>query len=336
MVKFETTVTGADSGIRLDVFLAQAMGLSRGAVQRVLEAALGKVNGQPAKANYRLRAGDVVEAEPLEPKQSAVEPESIPLDVVYEDSDIIVINKPRGIVVHPAPGHESGTLVNAALAHADDLSGIGGELRPGIVHRLDKDTSGLMVMAKSDSAHQSLQAQIQAKTAERVYLAVVWGKPRFEKAEVDAPIGRHPSDRKRMSIMTDSRHTARDAVTELRVIERLGPFAILEARLQTGRTHQIRVHCQFIGHPVVGDPLYGGLRKVPAENVTSTQKSRVESAIVALHGQALHAFKLTITHPRTGEPLEFETPIPDVMQNLLHALREVYYADSSSSYSNNR
>ena len=324
MEKIELKVTDADSGIRLDVFLAQQKGVSRGEAQRILEAGLGKVNGQPAKANYRLREGDVVEAQSLEPKESTVEPEPIPLDVVFEDSDILVIDKPRGIVVHPAPGHESGTLVNAALAHADDLAGIGGELRPGIVHRLDKDTSGLLVIAKNDSAYQSIQAQIQARTAGRVYLAVVWGKPRFERADVDAPIGRHPSDRKKMAVITDSRYTAREAVTELTVIERLGPFALMEARLQTGRTHQIRVHCQYIGHPVVGDPLYGGLRKVPAENVTSTQKPRVESAIAALNGQALHASQLSLTHPRTGEPLQFDTPIPVVMRHLLATLREVY------------
>jgi 23S rRNA pseudouridine1911/1915/1917 synthase len=306
----EWTIQPERSGSRLDIFLAGEMDVSRGEAQRILEAQAAEVNGRPAKANYKLREGDRVHAEHLEAKPATVLAEEIPLQVVFEDSDILVINKPRGIVVNPAPGNESGTLVNAVLAHADDLSGIGGELRPGIVHRLDKDTSGLLVIAKNDAAHHSLQAQIQAKTAERVYQALVWGKPRFERAEVDAPIGRHPSDRKKMAVLTDSRHTSREAVTELTVRERLGPFCLLEAKLQTGRTHQIRVHCAYIGHPVVGDPLYGGIRKVPAENVRSSQKAAIESAIANLHGQALHAFRLSFIHPRTAQILPFQAPPP--------------------------
>ena len=318
------TVDAESQNTRLDVYLAAKMGISRGEAQRILDAGVGRVNGQPAKANYRLRAGDRVTAERLDAVQSDITAESIPLDIVYEDGDLMVINKPRGLVVHPAPGNLSGTLVNAVLAHADDLSGIGGEIRPGIVHRLDKDTSGLMVVAKNDNAHQSLQSQIQEKTAERRYTALVWGKPRFERAEVDAPIGRHPSDRKKMAVLTDSRHTARDAVTELTVTERFGTFSHLDAKLQTGRTHQIRVHCAYIGHPVVGDPLYGGNRKVPAEIVSSSQKAAIESAIADLQGQALHAYRLAFTHPRTREALSFEAPIPPAMANLINLLREVY------------
>ena len=320
----EWMVDDTKLGTRLDVFLTEAMGVSRGEAQRIVSAGSARVNGILSKANYRLRSGDQITAERLAPTEASAAAEAIPLDIVFEDSDVMVINKPRGIVVHPAPGNECGTIVNAILAHSDDLSGVGGELRPGIVHRLDKDTSGLMVIAKNDAAHQSLQAQIQAKTAERLYRAMVWGKPRFDRAEVDAPIGRHPSDRKRMSIITDSRHSAREAVTELSVEERLGPFSALLARLQTGRTHQIRVHCQYIGHPVVGDPLYGGSRRVPAENVTSSRKARVEAAITALNGQALHAFRLSFEHPGTGERLTFEAEMPEPLLNLLTVLREVY------------
>ena len=189
------TVEPQQAGVRADLFLASAMGVSRGEAQRLLEAGAAQVNGAAAKASVRLKAGDRVEAQRPAPAQTETLPEEIPLEVVFEDADLLVINKPRGMVAHPAPGHESGTLVNAVLSYAEDLSGIGGELRPGIVHRLDKDTSGLLVVAKNDRAHLSLQAQIQAKTAQRIYLAILWGTPRFERALIEAPIGRHPSDR---------------------------------------------------------------------------------------------------------------------------------------------
>ncbi len=312
------------AGTRLDIFLAEEMRISRAEAQRILESGAPTVNEQWAKSNYRLREGDRVRAERLSAVLTDVAAESIPLDIVFEDADLMVINKPRGLVVHPAPGNLTGTLVNAVLAHADDLSGIGGELRPGIVHRLDKDTSGLMVVAKNDAAHQSLQSQIQARTAERLYSALVWGKPRFERAEVDAPIGRHPADRKKMAVLTDARHRARDATTELTLKEQLGPFSLLDAKLQTGRTHQIRVHCAYIGHPVVGDALYRGTRKVPAENVTSSQKTAIESAIADLNGQALHAYCLSFDHPLTGQSLSFEAPMPPVMARLVALLRDVY------------
>lgn len=312
------------AGQRADLFLASAMGISRGEAQRLLEAGAAQVNGASAKASVRLKAGDRVEAERLAPAPTQTLPEEIPLEVVFEDADLLVINKPRGMVAHPAPGHESGTLVNAVLSHAEDLSGIGGEQRPGIVHRLDKDTSGLLMVAKNDRAHLSLQAQIQAKTAQRIYLAILWGVPRFERALIEAPIGRHPSDRKKMAVRTDSHRAARDAVTELTIREPLGAFSVAEARLQTGRTHQIRVHCAYIGHPVAGDPLYGGTRKVPSQGISPRDRARIEEAILALGGQALHAQTLSFDHPRTGERLCFTVAPPDSLQNLLTLLREVY------------
>jgi 23S rRNA pseudouridine1911/1915/1917 synthase len=320
----EWTIDAERAGTRVDVFLAEVMGGSRGEAQRLLDQGAATVNGAPAKANHKLRRGDVVQAERPEPIPTTVAAEGIPLAVVYEDGDLLVIDKPRGMVVHPAPGSETGTLVNAVLGYADDLSGLGGELRPGIVHRLDKDTSGLLVVAKNDIAHQSLQAQIQAKTAERKYQAILWGVPRFEQATIEAPVGRHPVDRKKMAVITDPRHTSRDAVTELTVLEKLGLFSFVEARLQTGRTHQIRVHCTYAGHPVVGDPLYGGLRKVPAQDLSFADRNRLEEAIRQLGGQALHAYSLSFDHPRSGEHLSFTAPMPEVMQNLLDMLRSIY------------
>ncbi len=322
------TVEGDHEGARADQYLAQAMQVSRGEAQRLLEAGAARLNGKAAKPNTRLRVGDRVEVERPAPRPVEVSAEEIPLPVVYEDSDLLVIDKPRGMVVHPAPGAEHGTLVNAVLAYADDLSGIGGELRPGIVHRLDKDTSGLLVVAKNDAAHHSLQAQIQAKTAERRYQALLWGVPRSRQMEIDAPIGRHPGDRKKMAVITDPRRTAREAVTHLTVHEALGAFSCTEAALETGRTHQIRVHCAYIGHPVVGDPLYGGLRRVPAQGLRPSHRSQIEAAIEGLGGQALHAYRLAFDHPRTGQRLQFTAPMPPVMQSLLDTLREVYAGPS--------
>ena len=315
-------------GIRLDVFLAGALsGATRAEAQRLLErsedeSAGARVNGQRVKANYRLRRGDIVTAQRPRPASSAAQAENIPLSIVYEDSDLLVINKPRGMVVHPAPGAESGTLVNAVLAHARDLSGIGGELRPGIVHRLDKDTGGLLVVAKNDAAHHSLQAQIQARTAIRRYMALAWNVPSFLQATVEAPIGRHPTDRKKMAVVTDPHYRARTAQTELTVRETFaGVFALLEAKLQTGRTHQIRVHCAYIHHPLVGDPLYGGQRKIPGNAFPTERRVILEKTIEAMNGQALHAYSLAFDHPRTGERLAFEVPLPAPMQDLLDKLR---------------
>lgn len=319
---------GADAGTRLDVFVAAALPeATRSEARRLIELPPEteegvRVNGRREKPGYRLRAGDVVTAHRPAALPATAQPEAIPLTIVYEDADLLVIDKPRGMVVHPAPGAESGTLVNAVLAHASDLSGIGGEQRPGIVHRLDKDTGGLIMVAKNDAAHRSLQGQIEARTAVRRYRAIVWGVPTFREATVDVPIGRHPTDRKKMAVVTDPGKTARSALTSLTVLERFsGTFALLEAKLDTGRTHQIRVHCAYIRHPVVGDPVYGGVRKVPSQAFAPECRAAIEQAIDALGGQALHAFSLALTHPHTGERLSFTVDLPPPMQRLLDLLR---------------
>lgn len=319
----EWTVTGDAAGERLDVASARRMGVSRAEAQRLIEGGHLLVDGRPSRASTRLVVGQAVSATVPDVAPSHIAAEAIPLDVVFEDDDLLVINKPRGLVVHPAPGHAGGTLVNAVLAHADDLSGIGGEERPGIVHRLDKDTSGLLVVAKSAPAYAGLQAQLAARTMSRVYTAVVWGIPTHTQLRVEAPIGRHPVDRKRMAVVNDGRRTSREAITELRLVENLGLWAILEARLQTGRTHQIRVHCQYIGHPVVGDAAYGGLRQVAHERANATTRRRVEGFIGDMGGQALHAGELAFIHPVRGEPMRFSAPLPEVLQELLALLRSV-------------
>ncbi len=323
------SVDGAHFGERLDVFVTAALSeATRSEARRLIElpadAVAGvRVNGRREKPSYRLRAGDVVCAERPAVHPGPARPESIPLAIVYEDSDLLVIDKARGMVVHPAPGAETGTLVNAILAHADDLSGIGGEERPGIVHRLDKDTGGLLVVAKNDIAHRQLQGQIEARTAVRRYLALVWGVPTFENATVNAPIGRHPVDRKKMAVVTDPRRTARPALTHLTVLEAIrGTFALLEAKLETGRTHQIRVHCAYIHHPIVGDPVYGGARAIPEHSVPSDRRGAVARAIEALNGQALHAFSLAFTHPRSGERMAFTVELPKVFRALLSLLSD--------------
>ncbi|MNJ44274.1 Ribosomal large subunit pseudouridine synthase D [compost metagenome] len=226
--------------------------------------------------------------------------EDIPLDIYFEDRDVIVVNKPRGMVVHPAPGHSSGTLVNALMAHCQDLSGINGELRPGIVHRIDKDTSGLLMAAKNDKAHASLAAQLKEHSVTRKYLALVHGNLSHDQGTVDAPIGRDPHDRKMYTVIDrNSKH----AVTHFHVVERFGDYTLLELKLETGRTHQIRVHMKFIGHPLVGDPMYG------------------RSKGIKFDGQALHAAVLGFVHPATGEYMEFTAPIPADMEDMLHSLR---------------
>lgn len=322
------TVTEGEAGQRLDVVVTSLLTEgSRSEAKRLIEmpdAELSgiRVEGKREKAGYRVKTGNVLEiVRSVTPQSYAVLPEAIPLHIVYEDSDLLVIDKARGMVVHPAPGAERGTLVNAVLAHAKDLSGIGGELRPGIVHRLDKDTGGLIMVAKNDVAHRALQSQIESRTAERRYRAIIWGVPKFEHAKIEAAIGRHPADRKKMAVITDPRQTARSAVTELFVKGTYGStFALVEAKLHTGRTHQIRVHCAYIHHPVVGDPLYGGVRKVPSNAYPAPALRNIEAAIDRLDGQALHAFSLSFNHPRTGERLAFTVPLPTPMQNLLDAL----------------
>jgi 23S rRNA pseudouridine1911/1915/1917 synthase len=244
-----------------------------------------------------------LEIPPIQP--SRIEPETIPLDILFEDDVVMVINKPRDLVVHPAAGHASGTLVNALLAHCSDLSGINGEQRPGIVHRLDKDTTGALVIAKTDQAHHHLQAQIQAKSARREYLGVVFGRPELQQGSIDAPVGRHPIDRKKMAVVDPQR--GRSAVTHWRVVEALGNYTLMHFELATGRTHQIRVHAAYRHWPIVGDPLY-----------TSSKTSPVN-----LTGQALHAWKLTFTHPTTGETICCTAPLPEEFQRLLQRLRQI-------------
>ena len=233
-----------------------------------------------------------------------MQPEDIPLDILYEDNSLLIVNKPADMVVHPAPGHPEGTLVNALLAHCDSLAGIGGVRRPGIVHRLDKDTTGALVVAKTDLAHQHLQGQIQANTARREYLGIVYGAPRQESGCIDLPVGRHPVERKKNAVVPVEKG-GRSALTRWTVRERLGNYTLMHFQLETGRTHQIRVHCSHIGHPLVGDSLYG----------------RNRSLGVNLSGQALHAWKLTLEHPVTGELLEATAPLPDTFITLLEVLR---------------
>lgn len=309
------------AGERLDAFItARISDLTRSAVGRLIDEGRITVNGSPTKASYKVRPGDEIRIEIPPPAPADIAAEEIPLEIIYEDSDIVVVNKPRGMTTHPAPGALAGTLVNALLARTHDLSGVGGVQRPGIVHRLDKNTSGLIVVAKNDAAHTGLQAQIQKRTAGRKYLALVWGDTKFEKAVVDAPIGRHPTDRKKMAVVVDGR-PARAAVTDLAVVERLKGFTLLEASLRTGRTHQIRVHCAYINHPVVGDPVYGGKRTLPGR-FGSRDRLEFEKLLSDLDGQALHAYRLSFDHPRTGERMEFEAPMSHDMRVLIDWIRE--------------
>nr|WP_230202620.1 RluA family pseudouridine synthase [Paenibacillus ihumii] len=287
---------------RIDKFVKEQLGdeISRTQIQIWIEGGSVLVNGAKVKTNYKLAPGDRITLTIPEAESVEIVPEDIPLDIYYEDSDVIVVNKPRGMVVHPAPGHSSGTLVNALMAHCKDLSGINGELRPGIVHRIDKDTSGLIMAAKNDKSHASLAAQLKEHSVTRKYLALVQGNLSHDQGTVDAPIGRDPHDRKMYTVIDrNSKH----AVTHFHVVERFGDYTLLELKLETGRTHQIRVHMKFIGHPLVGDPMYG------------------RSKGLKINGQALHATVLGFVHPSTAEYKEFTAPIPADMEDLLHSLR---------------
>ena len=295
-------VTADREGERADALIARLVpGLTRSGAQKLLERGAVTSNGTPVRKNDKPAPGQVLEAVLPDPEPIDVQPQDIPLDVVYEDSDVIVVNKPVGLVVHPAPGHPDGTLVNALLYHCgNSLSGINGELRPGIVHRIDRDTSGLIIAAKNDRAHLALAAQLQDHSLARTYEAVAVGSLREDSGTVDAPIGRHPVDRKKMAV---DRKNGREAVTHWSVLARYPGYTHLECRLETGRTHQIRVHLASIGHPLLGDTVYGAKKPVPG-----------------LAGQCLHARRLRFVHPSTGEPVELECPLPDWFQEVLRKI----------------
>jgi 23S rRNA pseudouridine1911/1915/1917 synthase len=273
---------------------------SRTQVQGWIKDGLVLVNNQKVKGNYKCQLHDEIIVSIPEPEILDVKPEKMDLDIYYEDKDVLVVNKPRGMVVHPAPGHMSGTLVNGLMAHCQDLSGINGVLRPGIVHRIDKDTSGLLMVAKNDRAHESLVQQLVNKTVTRKYLAIVHGVIPHDVGTIDAPIGRDPKDRQKMTV-TDV--NSKEAITHFRVLERFDHYTFIECKLETGRTHQIRVHMKYIGYPLAGDPKYGPKKTLPIE------------------GQALHAGVLGFIHPRTGEYMEFEAPLPPEFENILNLLK---------------
>ena len=304
-------VTENDAGKRLDSFIAQSTELSRSVAAKLIENGCVTVFGRTSSKKYEVRCGDEIEITLPEPEPSEITPENIPLDIIFEDGDILVINKPSGMVVHPAPGNYSGTLVNALLYYCkDSLSGIGGVIRPGIVHRIDKDTSGLLVVAKNDTAHRILSEELEHHGIEREYHALVRGGFKSDTGTVDAPIGRHPVDRKRMAVLTGADAHAKDALTHYEVLERYGDITYIKCLLETGRTHQIRVHMAYIGHHLLGDEVY------------ATGKTRFEKLHAPLFdGQALHAKRLTLTHPRTKERMTFECKLPDNFEKLLGILR---------------
>ena len=306
------TVTEKEAGMRLDSLIATLTGESRSAAARAIDEGRVTVFGKTEAKKYIAKIADIIEyteLEELTPDRAL--PENIPLDIIYEDSDIIVINKPSGMVVHPAAGNPSGTLVNALLYHCgESLSGIGGVLRPGIVHRIDKDTSGLLVCAKNDFSHKALSAELEYHGIEREYHALVKGGFKNDTGTVNLPIGRHPADRKKMAVLTSQQAHAREAITHYTVLERYGQISYLSLKLETGRTHQIRVHMSHTGHPLLGDEVYGG--------GGSPFEKRHASL---LSGQALHAKKVTLTHPRTNERMTFESPLPEEFEKLVEILR---------------
>ena len=293
-------ITEEQAGQRADVGLATMLDITRSNMQRLLEDGRAIKGSKVLKANYKLRAGDQIVVTLPEPQPLDAQPENIPLDIIYEDDDVIVVNKARGMVVHPAAGNYTGTLVNALLYHCKNLSGINGVIRPGIVHRLDKDTSGIMICAKNDEAHLSLSQQIQAKTAQRTYLAVVRGNIKTDSGTIETLIARDKNDRKKMAVVQEN---GREAITDYEVVERFGKYTLVRCKLRTGRTHQIRVHMEYLGYPLVGDPKYSPM-KTP----------------FAIKGQALHSQTLVFTHPRTGERLQFEAPLPEDMHKIITRL----------------
>lgn len=298
------TVSPEDAGVRIDKYLAEQLpDITRSYLQKLLKDGSVQMNGKPVKASTKTAVGAVIALTIPEPEEPEILPENIPLDILYEDSDVILINKPKNMVVHPAAGHYTGTLVNALMYHCrGDLSGINGVLRPGIVHRIDKDTTGVLIVCKNDRAHNALAEQLKEHSITRKYHAIVCGNLKEDEGTVDAPLGRHPQDRKKMAIV---RSGGKRAVTHYRVLERFGNDTYIECQLETGRTHQIRVHMASLGHPLLGDEIYG----------------RAKSPF-KLEGQTLHAMVLGFIHPTTGEYMEFEAPLPEYFEKLLEKLRK--------------
>lgn len=297
----QVTVAEEQKSERIDKFVAEINSeWSRSQVRQWIKDAVVTVNGKSVKGNYKVKGNDEITVTIPEPEELDIQPEDMNLEVYYEDADVLVVNKPRGMVVHPAPGHTKGTLVNGLMHHCTDLSGINGVMRPGIVHRIDKDTSGLLMVAKNDMAHESLVNQLVAKTVTRRYKAIVHGVIPHDKGIIDAPIGRDKKERQSMTVDENGKN----AVTHFQVLERFKDFTLVECRLETGRTHQIRVHMKYIGYPLAGDPKYGPKKTLD------------------MNGQALHAGILGFDHPRTGEYIEFEAPIPEVFEEALNVLRK--------------
>lgn len=300
---FTHTVTEEQQKMRLDKLLSEINpDRSRSQIQTWIGKAHVFINGEPAKANYKCQSGDEISWSIPEIEMLSIEPEDIPLDIVYEDSDLLVVNKPKGMVVHPSAGHQSGTLVHALLHHCNDLSGINGVERPGIVHRIDKDTSGLLLVAKNDSTHVALSEQLSNKEIKRKYEAIVHGEIAHESGMIDAPIGRDPKDRQKMAVADKGK----PAVTNFKVLKRFPDYTYVECQLETGRTHQIRVHMRYIGFPLVGDPKYGPRKTLDVQ------------------GQALHAKLLGFVHPSSGEWMEFEAEAPQVFQDVLAQIEKMY------------
>ena len=312
---FRFVINHLQANQRIDLYLTQKrLGLSRSRIQKLIFSGGVKVNEFVVRPSYKVRVKDRIEVTIPKPKPLKIEPEKTPLNILYEDRDLIVVNKPREMVVHPGAGVSSGTLVNALLYHCKDLSGIGGVLRPGIVHRLDKDTSGVLVVAKNDFTHLTLSKQFKERSVNKRYIVLVKGRVLRAEGKIKAPIGRHPVKRKKMAAGVKR---AREAITSYKVLERFEDFTLLEAAPETGRTHQIRVHLAHIGHPIVGDPKYGG--RITGSRL---QASGFKEAVVSLQGQALHAQTLGFVHPRTREYMEFNAPLPEDMEKVIGRLKK--------------